>query len=143
MQKKLVTYTLVLILLLVIDAIWLSAIARNFYSDRLHFLLATEVNWAAAVPFYLIYALGLMTFVVTPCKSDPDLHRAISLGSLFGLVAYSTYDLTNWAIIEDWPPIVTFVDLTWGALLSAGVGAISVYVLRNVYPKQETDTLGD
>ena len=48
------------------------------------------------------------------------------LGGLFGLFAYGTYDLTNLAVLRDWPLGLTFIDLVWGTFASAvaaGAGA--------------------
>ena len=38
---------------------------------------------------------------------------------MFGLFAYGTYDLTNLAVVQDWPLRLTFVDLAWGTFASA------------------------
>ncbi|RXL64049.1 DUF2177 family protein, partial [Citrobacter sp. AAK_AS5] len=35
-----------------------------------------------------------------------------------GFVAYATYDLTNWAVIRDWPAILVPIDLAWGVVLT-------------------------
>ena len=47
-------------------------------------------------------------------------------GAFFGLVAYATYDLTNQAVIRDWPVVVTVIDLGWGALLTGAVSVIGI-----------------
>ncbi|KKS35025.1 MAG: hypothetical protein UU97_C0003G0039, partial [candidate division WWE3 bacterium GW2011_GWD1_42_14] len=49
---------------------------------------------------------------------------------LFGLVCYATYDLTNQATINNWPTIVTVVDLIWGTLLTASVSGV-VFVIAS------------
>jgi uncharacterized membrane protein len=40
-----------------------------------------------------------------------------------GLFAYATYDLTNWAVLRDWPPSIVPVDIIWGIGLT-GVAAM-------------------
>ena len=67
--------------------------------------------------------LGLVVFVVNPAIDHGSLGRAVGLGALFGLVTYATYDLTNLATLRDWPPLMTAVDLVWGAALAAGVSS--------------------
>ncbi len=54
----------------------------------------------AAALFYLVYGVGLVSFVVLPA---PRVLDAMARGALFGLVAYATYDLTNQATLRDWP----------------------------------------
>jgi uncharacterized membrane protein len=38
-------------------------------------------------------------------------------GSVFGLVLYGVYDLTNRAILEKWSLRMTVADILWGMLL--------------------------
>jgi uncharacterized membrane protein len=56
--------------------------------------------------------------------------NAVLFGAFFGLVTYSTYDLTNLATLKDWPLIVTVVDLVWGMVLSASVSLVT-YIIAN------------
>ena len=119
-------YLIALPIFLVIDMIWLVVVARGFYKRQLGALLATRPNWAAAVTFYLLYVLGIVVFASQPADNG---WQALGLGSLFGLVAYATYDLTNLATIRDWPVTLVAVDLMWGTALSATVAvtAYSIY----------------
>lgn len=117
--------------MLVLDGLWLGLVARGFYRRHLGFLMTDQVNWAAAGAFYVLYAIGLTVFVVLPGIDSGSVGAAVWRGALFGLVAYATYDLTNQATVRSWPTIVTAVDLGWGTLLSAAVGAIATFaVLR-------------
>ena len=118
--------------MLVLDGIWLGLVARGFYRQHLGFLMADQVNWGAAVLFYGLYAIGLTVFVTMPSIDAGSVGTALWRGALFGLVAYATYDLTNQATLKGWPVIVTAVDLAWGVLLSAAVGAIATYVVLRI-----------
>lgn len=121
-------YLLTLIGFLILDGIWLAVVAKGFYQTQLGFLFADSPKWWAAGLFYLLFVAGLVVFVVSPGIQDGKLGRAVLMGALFGLVAYATYDLTNLATIKGWPPIVTVVDLCWGAFLSAGTTLFSVWL---------------
>src|SRR5450830_1463956 len=44
---------------------------------------------------------------------------AAALGALLGLLAYGTYDLSNYATLRDWPLGLTVIDMAWGSVLSA------------------------
>ena len=123
------TYFAVLIPLLVLDAVWLGAVARGFYRTHLGYLMTDNYQWWAAAVFYLLFAIGLAVFVVQPNMSA-SVVRVFMLGALFGLVAYATYDLTNQTTIRSWPLIVTVVDLAWGAFISGVVSVIAVRLLK-------------
>lgn len=113
----------------VIDIVWLGLVARKFYVKHLDFLMG-ETKWAAAIIFYLLFIGGILVFVVIPGLENGHLGRALLMGAFFGLVTYATYDLTNLATVQDWPIILTFVDISWGIVLSTSVTAVSYLVGR-------------
>lgn len=119
-----------LVTFLIIDGIWLTIVAKNFYAKHLGYLMSKTPNLAAAGIFYLIYIFGLVVLVISPALHKNSLMSAILMGAVFGLCGYATYDLTNMATIKDWPLIVTVVDLIWGTLLSAAVAGISYWILN-------------
>jgi len=110
------------------DMIWLGLVAKNFYAKQIGFLLKPDVNWTAAIIFYLLFIVGLVLFVITPALEKHSWVHAVLFGALFGLITYATYDLTNLATMKDWPMLITFVDLAWGMTLSASVSTIA-YVI--------------
>jgi uncharacterized membrane protein len=118
-------YFIALPVLFAIDIVWLVFVARKFYASQLGSLLKPDVNWLAAVIFYLIFIAGLVSFVIAPAVEKHSITHALGYGAFFGLVAYATYDLTNLATMKDFPLLVTIVDLAWGMFLSAAVSAIT------------------
>jgi uncharacterized membrane protein len=113
-----------------IDLVWLGLVAKKFYNQHIGFLMRPDVGWFAAIIFYLLFIAGLVTFVITPAVEKQSWMNAVLYGAFFGLVTYSTYDLTNLATLKDWPLIVTVVDLVWGMVLSASVSVIT-YLIAN------------
>jgi len=113
-----------------IDIVWLVFVAKKFYQEQIGFLMKPDINWFAAVIFYLLFIAGLVTFVIAPAVEKQSLIYALLFGALFGLVTYATYDLTNLATIKDWPVLVTVVDLIWGTLLAASISVIT-YLISN------------
>jgi len=105
-----------------LDACWLSLMSTRLYKPALGDLVSSTVDWRAAVSFYAVYLTGLLVFAVRPALESLEPGRAARLGSLFGLVAYATYDLTNQATLANWPWVVTAADLAWGTVVS-GVSA--------------------
>ncbi len=115
-----------------LDMVWLGLAAKNFYAKQIGFLMKPNVNWAAAIVFYLLFLVGLVVFVIAPAVEKGSWERALLLGALFGLVSYATYDLTNLATLKDWPLALTVVDLTWGAVLAGSVSIGSYLIARKI-----------
>jgi uncharacterized membrane protein len=111
-----------------IDMVWLGLVAKRFYQKHLGHLMRPDINWPAALLFYLLFIAGLVLFVIAPSLEKRSLTSAPLHGALFGLVAYATYDLTNLATLKDWPVIVTVVDLAWGMALAGAVSVISYLI---------------
>jgi len=125
-------YFIALPVFLAIDMIWLGLVAKNFYAKQIGFLMKTNINWTAAIIFYLIFIVGLVIFVISPALDKNSWKQAVLLGALFGLISYATYDLTNLATIKNWPLIVTVADLFWGAILSASVSLITYLIATKI-----------
>lgn len=121
-------YLIALPVFLGIDMIWLGLVAKNFYSRQIGFLMKADVNWLAAIIFYLLFIVGLVLFVIFPATEKQSWVHALLFGALFGLISYATYDLTNLATIKNWPLLVTIVDLIWGAVLAASVSIITYFI---------------
>ncbi|MGA2362387.1 MAG: DUF2177 family protein [Candidatus Aminicenantales bacterium] len=127
-------YIIALPVFLAIDMAWLGLVAKNFYAKRIGFLMKTDINWTAAVLFYLLFIIGLVLFVIMPAVGKNSWVHALSFGALFGLIAYATYDLTNLATLKDWPLIVTIVDLAWGAVLAGSVSTVTFFIASKIGP---------
>ena len=121
-------YFIALPVFLAFDMTWLGLVAKNFYKTQIGSMMRPDVNWLAAILFYLLFLVGLVIFVITPSLRSHSWVQALVLGALFGLITYATYDLTNLATLKNWPILVTVVDLVWGATLSAAVSVITYFV---------------
>ena len=126
--RSLQIYAVTLGIFFAIDLVWLGVVAKDFYRQHIGHLLAPDVNWPAAVLFYLMFIGGLVFFAVKPALEANSAARAMMYGAFFGLLTYATYDLTNQATMRDWPVLVTVVDLAWGTVLSATVAYLSFQV---------------
>ncbi|MBL8996114.1 MAG: DUF2177 family protein [Gemmatimonadetes bacterium] len=117
-----------LVVLLGMDLLWLGVVAKGFYQRQLGHLMRPDVQWGAAVAFYLIYVAVVVLIVVMPAIEKRSLSRAVLFGALFGLAAYAAYDLTSLALIRDFPATVAIVDLLWGTTLTAVLSGAVYYV---------------
>lgn len=128
MLKYFGVYLTFLITLLVIDLIWLLGVAKNLYQQEMGDLMATEPKLIAGLAFYLIYALGVCIFVIVPALSKQSWIYAVQYGALFGFFCYMTYDLTNLAVIRNFPTGLAFIDIAWGSAVTAVVAGIAYWV---------------
>lgn len=125
-------YLIALPVFFAIDMFWLGVVAKNFYRQQIGFLMAPNINWTAAIIFYLVFILGLVLFVVSPALAKDSIQHAIVFGALFGFITYATYDLTNLATLKDWPLTLTIVDLVWGSFLASSVSTITYYIATKI-----------
>jgi len=126
--KYLAVYFSFLLSFVIIDFIWLLGIAKNLYRDDMGSLMASEPKLLAGLGFYLLYALGASIFVILPAISKQSFLYAVQYGALFGFFCYMTYDLTNLAVIRDFPMRLAFVDIVWGSAVTAASSAVAYWL---------------
>jgi uncharacterized membrane protein len=126
------TYLLTTVVFFALDMLWLGVVAKGFYRQQLGPILSEQVNWPAAIAFYLLFITGILVFVVFPALDKGSLGRVVVLGALFGLVTYATYDLTNLATLRGFPPLVAAVDMAWGMVLTGTVAAAGFLFARKL-----------
>ncbi len=140
MLNYLAGYAAIAVVMLGLDLLWLGLIAKRFYRDGIGHLMADSPNLLAAGIFYLLYPVGIMVFAVAPAlvfgeaavPAEVTLARAVLAGALFGFFAYATYELTNLALLKDWPLRVTLVDIAWGTALTAACAAAGHWAMRAI-----------
>ena len=125
-------YAIALPVFIAIDMVWLGLVAKDFYRAQIGALMKSDVNWLAAIIFYLLFIAGLVVFVISPAVEKNSWWHALLLGALFGLVCYATYDLTNLAVAKDWPLLVTIVDLVWGAVIASAVSIVTYFIASKI-----------
>jgi uncharacterized membrane protein len=123
-------YALTVPIFFIIDILWLGVIAKGFYRRKLNFILSADVNWTAAVIFYLMYIAGILFFAVRPAVRNNSWGQAAVFGALFGFFTYATYDLTNLATIKNWPLVIVVVDILWGMCLCTLVAYLSFMISK-------------
>ncbi len=123
-------YGVAVVTFLILDMIWLGLVARSFYQAQMGHLMRTNVNWAAAGVFYLVFVAGVVILAGRPAIENQSLTQALVLGAVLGLVTYAAYDLTNLATLEGFPLTVALVDLVWGTALCSTVSAVTYLASR-------------
>ncbi len=123
---KVKTYVVTTLIFFVIDIFWLGFISKDMYQEKIGQLMKVDVNWTAAILFYLFFIFGLLFFVILPALRKNSWKYALFVGAFFGMTTYATYDMTNLATLKEWPLVITVVDISWGTLL-CGITSVSAY----------------
>lgn len=126
MKTYLSAYFATLLVMLIGDGIWLGLLMGSTYRGWLGPLMRETPVIGPAILFYLLYALGLVLFAVIPGLQRERWGRATAGGVFLGLIAYGTYDLSNWATLQGWPASLALVDMLWGMVIS-GLAATGGY----------------
>ncbi|MCA3555782.1 DUF2177 family protein [Aestuariivirga sp.] len=125
MTQWIILWIAAAVLFLLIDTIWLLWLGRGFYVSEIGDLLRQPPNMGAAAAFYVLYVTGLMVMVVWPAVQGGSVGQAVLYGSILGLVAYGTYDLTNLAVMKGFTTRIAIIDMVWGTVLTATVSGLT------------------
>ena len=129
-MKIVYSYLLTTLVFFAIDIAWIGGFAKKFYWGNMGSLLKDDINWAAALIFYLLYIVGIFVFAIMPAVKSDSVQHAIIYGALFGFFCYATYDLTNLATMKGFPLKVAIVDMIWGVILTGSVATAGFYITR-------------
>ena len=116
--------------LLILDGIMIWFVILPTFKKYIPTYLNTDINYIAAIAFYLLYILVLFVLVVLPwVESKLTLTEILTKSALFGFGAYMTYELTSMSVMKGWSWNMVAVDTLWGTVLTMIIGGVmfSVY----------------
>ena len=117
-----------LVVFILMDAVLLGLLANAFYKRELGPLLRQHGNGnldpriLPAVLLYALIVLGLALFALPKARAGGIAEAALWC-AVFGVIAYSVYDLTNYSTMKGFPLKVVVVDMIWGGVVCAVAGA--------------------
>ena len=117
----------------VLDLLWLGYLGRSIYLYYLGDFLRTPPLWSAAIIFYIFFIIGMIVFVIKPAINKKSCLYATRYGSFYGFITYMTYELTNLAVIANWPVGIVFIDILWGSILSLLISVFSTWIYLRVF----------
>jgi uncharacterized membrane protein len=123
MIKYVAAFAATAVTMMALDFLWLAIVARDMYQAGIGHLMAPQPNLIAAASFYAVFVAGLLVFAVVPYRSTPGWGGTLTAAAMLGFLTYATYDLTNLALLKDWPLGMSLVDMAWGVLLSMAAAA--------------------
>ncbi len=129
-MKQAIAYIATLLTFGVLDAVWLTTMSSRLYRPALGDLLSPDLRIAPALVFYFLFPVGVVVFAVLPALKTGSAMAALGYAALFGLIAYGTYDLTNFATLRNWTAQITIIDLAYGTVATAVAAIVAFYVTR-------------
>lgn len=129
MKRYLAAFIAIAFIMIVLDFIWLGTVAQPIYQQGVGHLMAAEPNLLFAALFYIVYSLGLIVFTVAPYAFKKGLRKTAFRAVLFGFFVYASYDLTNLALLKNWPVDLALIDIAWGMFISCISASLGKWVL--------------
>lgn len=132
-MKYILHFILTIPIFFIIDLIWLGFLGRPLYKKYIGHLMTENVNWTAAIIFYLLFIIGILIIAVYPALKINKVSYALLYGAFFGFFTYMTYELTNMAVIKDWSWQIVPIDIIWGTILCTLVSLTSFYIGKWIF----------
>ncbi|MEZ5769203.1 MAG: DUF2177 family protein [Paracoccaceae bacterium] len=133
-MKFLALYMITAVTFFVLDAIGLRLMIKPVFERHVAHLFADPFRVGPAALFYLGYVAGVLWFVSVPALNQGAPVTALIGGALLGLLAYGTYEFTNYATLRDWSVNQVVVDTLWGGLLTGVAAWVGVTATRAIFP---------
>jgi uncharacterized membrane protein len=120
-------YLAVFVAFALVDGAWIAFIAAPMFRAAVGAIMLETPYFAAAIPFYVIYALGVTALAVLPAVDMGSARRAALNGAILGLTAYGAFELTSLTIFVGWTWRLVFFDVAWGTFITAIVAMIGYW----------------
>lgn len=132
-MKLLTLYLITALLFFIIDAIGLRLLIKPVFERHVAHLFADPFRVGPAAVFYLGYVAGVLWFVSGPALQAANPTAALFGGTLLGLLAYGTYEFTNYATLRDWSLNQVMIDTLWGGVLTGVSAWAGVVATRAIF----------
>jgi uncharacterized membrane protein len=108
-----IAITLTGLIIVLLDSIYLYLIG-NYFNQQIKNVQGTPINikMLGVVACYIFIIFGIYYFIIKEKKSITD-------SFLLGLTTYMIYDLTNYALLNNWAFKTVLIDGIWGGILFA------------------------
>ncbi|MCC6276518.1 MAG: DUF2177 family protein [Oligoflexia bacterium] len=119
-----------LFLFLVLDIIWLGYVIAPFNKKQLAEIGRFQngefdLYYLPAVGVYILMAIAVGHFVLPRIAKNDSHFAALKNGAVMGLIVYGVFDLTNLAILKNYPVEFLVVDVAWGVVSFSLVTLVS------------------
>ena len=74
-----------------------------------------DMLYAPAVLVYIFMAASVTFFVLPRISTNSPAWMSFLIGAAMGLITYGVFDMTNMAILKNYPIAFAIVDMAWGS----------------------------
>jgi uncharacterized membrane protein len=121
-SRVLLQFLITFVVFVTLDSIYLTSM-KGYFDNQVKSIQGSVIsmNLVPAVLCYISLVFGVYYFIIKERKPLSD-------AFLLGLVIYTVYEFTNWALFKDWKPMTVAIDSLWGAILFTLTTAISYFI---------------
>ena len=123
-----VSYFSMLVFFIFAEMIVLTNIMQPLFKKHIGFLMKEDTNFSIAAIFYLIYVAGVFWFATRAGIKSESYFVAVFSGAFLGLLAFGTYEITNYVILKDWKIELVIVDTIWGIIITGSMAFVGYKV---------------
>ena len=132
MLAYILSYISGILTLLILDGIMIWYVILPTFKKYIPTYLNTDMNYIAAIAFYLLYILVLLLLVVLPwVEWKWTLLQIVEKSALFGFWAYMTYELTSMSVMKGWSWNMVAIDTIWGTILTVIIAIVMFQVYKS------------
>ena len=117
-----------LIFFIIAEMIVLTNIMQPLFKKHIGFLMKEDTNFSIAEIFYFVYVAGVFWFASRAGIKSESFSVAIFSGAFLGLLAFGTYEITNYVILKDWKIELVLVDTLWGIVITGSMAYVGFKV---------------
>ena len=125
MKRLAILYIVTFAVILPLDFLFLGVLAKDFFRTQVGDMLG-DLKMVPGLIFYAVYVTGILVFVSG--SEAATWKHAVLYGALFGFFCYATFDLTCLAVLKHWSWPAAFLDISWGAFVTATSATVGVVV---------------
>ncbi|WP_398471985.1 DUF2177 family protein [Tardiphaga sp.] len=133
-MQYVIVYLSTLAILLPLDFAFLGTVGKKMYQSHIGDMMLDTPRLPAALLFYALYLAGIVVFVNG--HSPSNWSSNLAFGALLGLFCYSTFALTNMAILKQWQWTLVIPDVAWGMVVTAAAatlgGLLASFVISRI-----------
>ena len=127
-----VSYITMLFFFIVAEIIVLSNVMQPLFKKHIGFLMKEDTNFSIAAIFYFVYVAGVFWFATRAGIKSESFFVAIFSGAFLGLLAFGTYEITNFVILKDWKIELVIIDTLWGIVITGSMAYVG-YKVYNLF----------
>ncbi|RPE70995.1 putative membrane protein [Pacificibacter maritimus] len=131
-MQIIILYISTVVVFLGVDAVFLKNVLRPVFETHLNDWLLDDFRIGPAAVFYLAYIGGVLFFVSWPAMDAGSLTSVFWKAALLGMMAYGTYEFTNYATLTRWDPTMVAIDVVWGGVLTGLSASVGLWITRAV-----------